>query len=298
MKTNVKLAFFLLFVFLLAAQTPLSHAQSINPDGVTLSASGVPTMEFSQGASGSVEAWVENNGTDAVDVTLVSVFFNWSGLNVFDLTFSPAVHINSGDELLIGEVNFSIPMDATVGYHSYYLYVEFTSQDNPYTWQSEDKLIWVADYYEGPCDQALATAASKLVTARDAVNNAESAVQSIGTPQNQEDTALLAQAQSKLEEAQTYLAQAENTFNNATAQYASQKFQTAYTILQECANLADSVSTSATEALNLADQIQQSQQQQQQQQEQTQQIMLYGIVIAIVAATVIILFVVMLKRRA
>jgi len=298
MKKSVKLAFFLLFISLFAVQTPLGHAQSINPEGVTLSASGVPTMEFSQGANGSVEAWVENNGTEAVDVTLVSASFNWSGLNVFNLTFSSAVHVNSGDELLIGEVNFSVPADATVGYHSYYLYIEFTSQGEQYTWQTEDKLIWVEDYYKGQCDQALSTAASKLVTARDAVNNAQSTVQSIETTQSGEDAALLAQAQSKLEEAQTYLAQAEDVFDNASTHYSSQEFQTAYTRLQECANLADSASASATEASNLAAQIQQSQQQQQQQQEQMQQIILYSILIAIAAATIIILFLIILKRRA
>lgn len=298
MKASVKLAFFLLFVSLFAVQTPLSYAQSINPEGVTLSARGVPTMDFSQGANGLVEVWVENNGTEAVDVTLVSASFNWSGLNVFNLTFSSPVHINSGDELLVGEVNFSVPLDAAVGFHSYYLYVEFTSQSNPHTWQTEDKLIWVADYYEEPCDQALSTAASKLVAARDAVNNAQSAIQSTETPQSQEDAALLAQAQSKLEEAQTYLDHAEDAFDNATAHYISQEFQTAYTILQECANIADSASASATEASNLAAQIQQSQQQQQQQQEQMQQIMLYGILIAVIAAAIIILLLVILKRRA
>lgn len=296
MKASVKLAFFLLFVSLLAAQTPLSHAQSINPEGITVSASSVSTMDFSQEANGSVEAWVENNGTEAVDVTAVSVYFNWSGLNVFNLTFDSAVHINSGDDpLLVGNVNFSVPVDATVGYHAYHLRINFTSQGEQYTWQTEDKLIWVKDYYQGPCDQALSTAASKLVAARDAVNNAQSTIQSIETPQSQEDTALLAQAQSKLEEAQTYLAQAENTFDNATAQYYLQEFQTAYTRLQECANLADSASASATEASNLADQIQQSMQQQQQQQEQTQQLILYGIPIA---AAAIILFLIILKRRA
>jgi hypothetical protein len=292
MKARAKLAFFLLFVSLLALQTPLSHAQSINPEGVTFSASGVPTMDCPQGANGSVEVWVENNGTEAVNVTLVSAYFNWSGLNVFNLTFGSAVHIDIGDELLIGKVNFSVPMDATIGYHNYYLIVEFTSQGQPHTWQSEDKLVWIADYYEEPCDQALSTAAFKLVAARDAVNNAQSTIQSIEDPQNQEGAELLAQAQSKLEEAQTHLAQAENTFDNATTHYNSQEYQTAYTLLQECANLADSASASATEASNLAAQIQQSSQQQ----EQTQQLILYGIIIAVIAVALTVIIII-IKRR-
>jgi len=298
MKLGFKAVCFLLFLFL-ASQAPLCFAQTIDVTGVSLSAEGVHSMDYFQGDEGSIEVWVKNNGSVQVGITLARAYFDWAEPNVFNLSLSSVVYIDVGDELCIGEINFSVPMDASVGFHSYHLYIEFESQGETHTWQNSEKLIWVEDYYKGLCDEFFSTAYSKLTTARNAVAQAQSAIQSLGDPQDQEIASLLSQAQDKLEEAQTHLNQAENAYNNAVASYNSGAFQTAYTSFQECANVADNASVSAAEASSLTAQAQHKeieQQQQQQQQRHVQQAMLFGIPIAIVVAALIVI-VLIIKRR-
>lgn len=287
-----KVVCFLLFL-VLVSQIPFCFGQSIDVTGVSLSADGVHSMDYFQGDNGSIEVWVENNGSVQVGITLARVYFDWAGQNVFNLSLSSVVYIDVGDELCIGEIDFSVPMNASVGFHSYHLYIEFESQGENYTWQNSEKLIWVEDYYRGLCDEFFSTAYSKLTTARDAV--AQSSIQSFGSPQDEEANSFLLQAQSKLEEAQTYLSQAENAYSNASEYYASREFQDAYTSFQECANASDNASTSAAEASSLIAQAQQKETAYQQQ-KQVQQVMIFAIpiILAIVAFVVIIL---LMKRR-
>jgi len=293
-KFGFKVAYFLLVLFL-ALQAPLCFAQSIDATGISLSADGVHSMDYFQGDDGRIEVWVENNGSVQVGINLVRVYFDWAGPNVFNLSLGSVVYIDAGDELCIGEIAFNVPMNASVGFHSYHLYIEFESQGETYTWQNSEKLIWVEDYYKGLCDEFFSTAYSKLTTAREAVAQAQSDMQSLGEPQDQEAGLLLSQAQAKLEEAQTHLNQAENAYNNAVSSYNSGAFQNAYTGFQECANAADNASAYAAEASSLASQVQQREQEQQQQR-QVQQVMLFGILIAIVVAALLVT-VLIIKRR-
>lgn len=296
----ISLACFLLMISILALQIPPGYAQSIDPTGISLSADGILSMEYLQGDDGYVEVWIKNNGTDTVEITLVSAHFNWTKPNVFSLSIGGGVTINVDDEKKLGEISFTVPANATVGYHSYYLYVEFKSPPggDEYTWQTDEYLVWVEDFYKGLYDEFFSTAYSKLATAREAVANATSAIESLGNPQNQEASLLLSQAQSKLEEAQTYLNQAENTYDDASTSYFSRAFRDAYSSLQECANAADNASASAAEASSLATQAQQKEveQQQQQQQKQVQQMMLFVIpVVVVVVASIAIVLII--KRR-
>jgi len=295
MRSCVKVFCFLLLISILAIQVPSGYAQSIDPTGI------LSSSEYFQGDDGFVEVWVKNNGSAQVGITLVRVHFSWAGFNVFNLTLSSMVNIDVGVELYIGKINFTVPLDATVGEHSYYLYIEFESPPGgeKHTWQTSDYPIWVEDQYKKLCDDFVPTAWYKLTNARQNVTNAQSAIQSLGNPQNQEANSLLLQAQSKLEEAQTYLSQAENAYSNASEYYRLRAFQDAYSSLQECANAADNASTSAAEASSLAAQAQQKeveQQQQQQQQKQVQQMMLFGILIAIVVAALIVIVLIAKKR--
>jgi len=296
-RLEVKLICFLLFLFLTLQASPC-FAQSIDATGISLSADGVQSMDYFQGDAGRIRVWVKNNGSVQVGITLARVYFDWAGPNVFNLSFSSVVYIDVGDELCIGEINFSVPMDASVGFHSYHLYIEFESQGETYTWQDSEKLIWVEDYYRGLCDEFFSTVYSKLTTARDAVAQAQLAIQSLVDPQDPEASLLLSQAQAKLEEAQIHLSQAENAYSDAVTSYNSGAFQTAYTGFQECANAADNASAYAGEASSLAAQTQQKEveQQQQQQQRQVQQMMLFGIPIAIVIMALIVV-VLVIKRR-
>lgn len=289
---------FLLVILILSLQTPLCYAQTIDPTGI------LSLSQYYQGDDGYVEVWIANNGTEQVGITLASVCFNWTGLSIFNLSLSDVVYVNSRDEICIGEINFTVPINTTVGYHSYYLYVEFDSPPGgeKHTWQTPEYTVWIEDSYKGLCDEIVPTVASKLTNAREAVANATSAIESLGDPQNQEASLLISQAQNKLEEAQTYLNQAENAYDAASTFYMSRTFQDAYSSLQECANAADNASTPAAEASSLAAQAQQKeieQQQQQQQQEQqrkVQQMMLFVIPIAIVVAALIVIILI-IKRR-
>jgi len=300
MRPCVKMVFFLFLISVLAANTPLCFAQSIEPTVISLSASGLPSMEYFQGDIGSVEVWIRNNGSTQVGITLVSAHFNWTEPNVSNLTLSSMVNIDVGVELYLGKINFTVPADATVGYNSYYLYIEFDSPPGgeKYTWQTSDYQVWVEDQYRRLCDDLAVTASSKLANARQNVTSAQSAIQSFGSPQNQEANSFLSQAQGKLEEAQTYLSQAEKAYSNASEHYTSRAFQDAYTGFQECANASDNASASAAEASSLIAQAQQKETayQQQKQAQQAQQVINYAIPItlAIVAFVVIILLV---KRR-
>ena len=298
MKLEAKVVCFLLFL-LFASQIPFCFAQSIDATGISLSADGVHSMDYFQGDDGSIEVWVANNGSVQVGITSVGVYFDWTESNVFNLSLGDVVYIDSGVEVCIGEIDFTVPMDASVGFHSYHLYIEFESRGETYTWQNSEKLIWVEDYYRGLCDEFFSTAYSKLTTARDATAEAQTAIQSLEDPQDQETSSLLLQAQAKLEEAQTHLNQAENAYSNAVESYNSGAFQTAYTSFQECANAADNASASAAEASSLAAQVQQKeveQQQQQQQQRQAQRMMLFVIPIA-VAVVALIVVILIIKRK-
>ncbi len=299
----ISLACFLLVISILTVQIPPCYAQSIDPTGISLSADGIPSMEYLQGDDGYVEVWIKNNGTDTVEITSVSAHFSWTKPNVFSLSLSGGVTINVGDEKKLGEISFNVPANATVGDHSYYLYVEFKSPPggDDYTWQTDEYPVWVEDFYKGLYDEFFSTAYSKLFTAREAVADATSAIESLGAPQNQEASSLLSQAQGKLEEAQTYLNQAENTYNDASTSYSSKAFQDAYSSLQECANAADNASAFAAEASSLAAQAQQKeveQQQEQQQQEQQRrvhQIILFGIPVAVVVVAFVVI--VLIRKR-
>jgi len=291
MRFYVKVFSFLLLISILATQVPSCYAQSIDPTGIPSS------PEYFQGNDGFVEVWIKNNGSAQVGITLVRVHFSWAGLNVFNLSLSSMVNIDVGVELYLGKINFTVPIDATVGYHSYYLYVEFESPPSgeKHTWQTSDNPVWVEDRYKNLCDDFVSIAWSKLANARANVTNVQSAIQSFGSPQNQEANSFLLQAQSKLEEAQTFLSRAENAYSNASKYYTLRAFQDAYTSFQECANASDNASASAAEASSLIAQAQQKETVYQQQ-KQAQQMMIFGIPIAlaIVAFVVIILLV---KKR-
>jgi len=299
MRLCIKVLCFLSLISILAIGAPSSYAQSIDPIEV------LSSSQYYQGDNGFVEVWIKNNGSMQVGITSVSAHFSWiEGPNVFNLTLSSTVNIDVGAELYIGKINFTVPLDTSVGYHSYYLYIEFESPPGgeKHTWQTSDYSVWVEDQYKKLCDDFTATAWSKLANARQNLTDAQSAIQALGSPQSEEANPLLLQAQSKLEEAQTYLDQAENAYSNASKYYASREFQDAYTSFQECANAADNASAYAAEASSLAAQAQQKeveqqqQQQQQQQQRQIQQMMLFGILIAIVVAALIVI-VIIIKRR-
>ena len=293
----ISLTCFLLVISIFAIQTPICYAQSINPTGI------LSLSKYYQGDNGYVEVWIENNGTEQIKVTLASVCFNWTSPNVFNLSLSDVVYISSGDEICIGEISFTVPINATVGYHIYYLYIEFESPPGgeKHTWQTPEYPVEVEDSYKGLCDEILPTVASKLINAREAVTNTTSAIESLGAPQNQEASLLISQAQSKLEEAQTYLNQAENAYNAASTFYMSRTFQDAYSSLQECANAADNASTSAAEASSLAAQAQQKeveQQQEQQQQDQqrrVQQIILFSIPVTVVVVALVVI--ILIRKR-
>lgn len=299
----ISLACFLLVISILTLQIPPCYAQSIDPTVISLSADGIPSMEYLQGDDGYVEVWIKNNGTDTVEITSVSAHFSWTKPNVFSLSLGGGVTISVDDEKKLGEISFNVPANATVGDHSYYLYVEFKSPPggDDYTWQTDEYPVWVEDFYKGLYDEFFSTAYSKLFTAREAVADATSAIESLGAPQNQEASSLLSQAQGKLEEAQTYLNQAENTYNDASTSYSSKAFEDAYSSLQECANAADNASAFAAEASSLAAQAQQKeveQQQEQQQQEQQRrvhQIILFGIPVAVVVVAFVVI--VLIRKR-
>ena len=291
MRSCVKVFCFLLLISILAIQVPSGYAQSIDPTGI------LSSSEYFQGDDGFVEVWIKNNGSALVGITLVRLHFSWAGLNVFNLTLSSMVNIDVGVELYIGKINFTVPVDATVGYNNYYLYIEFESQlsGEKHTWQTSDYQVWIEDQYKKLCDDFVYIAWFKLANARVNVTNAQSAIQSFGSPQTQEANSLFLQAQGKLEEAQTYLSRAENAYSNASEYYRLRAFQDAYTSFQECANASDNASASAAEASSLIAQAQHKETIYQQQ-KQTQQVMNFAIPIAlaIVAFVIIILLV---KRR-
>ncbi len=296
MRLKVKIHFLLLILAILIADFPLCCSQSIDLTGISLSANGLPSMEYFQGDNGSIEVWIRNNGSEQVEIISVSAYFSWAGLNVFNLTLDATVNLNAG-ELYIGKINFTVPADITVGYHNYYLYVEFDSPPSgtKYNWQTSNYQIWVEDQYKRICDEFAVTASFKLTNARANVTDAQSAIQSFESPQDQEASLFLLQAQSKLEEAQAYLSQAENAYSNASEFYALRDFQNAYMSFQGCVNASDNASASAVEALSLIAQAQQRETVYQQQR-QAQQVMIFALplVLAIVAFVVIALLV---KRR-
>jgi hypothetical protein len=296
MRLNVKKFFLFLILATLIANFPLCCAQSIDPTGISLSAKGLPSMEYFQGDNGSIEVWIRNNGSEQVGIISVSAYFSWPGSNVFNLTLDATVNINVGDELYIGKINFTVPEDATVGYHNYCLYVDFESPPGgtKHNCQTSNYQIWVENQYKRICDEFAVTASFKLANARANVTDAQSAIQYFRNPQDEEAVSILSQAQGKFAEAQAYLNQAENAYGNASEYYALRAFQDAYTSFQECAYASDNASASAAEALSLIAQAQQRETVYQQQR-QVQQVMIFAIpIILVIVAFVIMLLV---KRR-
>jgi hypothetical protein len=199
----------------------ISSVYALNQNEASVSLSWSSNIYY-QGDSGTVTIFFDSGCPEELKISWIGIHFDWMATDVYNTLGDvpgDSVSIPSDGSYTFNPISFSIPSDASVGSHSYFVKINGKQHGlwwYDVSWSSPSSMLQVHDAYEKIYNQLYPQVSSKISDAQNANYNSP--------------------------EAKSLFQQANEEFNLANSLANQGKWQDAVTHLQSASSLADQAS--------------------------------------------------------
>ena len=160
-----KIHLIFLFVSFTVCLFTVASVRALNQNEVSLSLSWSNPKSY-QGDSGTLTVYFTSKCPDEIKISKIGIHFDWMAKdNYFIADLTNPVTVPRYSSYTFGPIDFNTPNDASLGAHSYYVFLSGSQHGlwwYDYSWRSLDSSIMVHDAYEKIYDETLQHASNRF----------------------------------------------------------------------------------------------------------------------------------------